>query len=402
MKRVAIIGGGAAGCFCSVLARRRHPDWQVSVYEAGARPMAKLAVTGGGRCNLTNSFASVRKLADAYPRGAALMRNALRAFSQDDTMAWFEREGVRLTVQPDGCVFPESQDAMQIVRTLSRLMQDTGVILHCGKKACGITPAEGSGLLVRFSSGESIPADRVVLCCGGTSRAALEAMLPEGQPVTDTLPSLFTLRLDDAPLRSLMGTVVENTALRLEGTDIASEGTLLVTDWGVSGPATLRLSSYAAKELARMQYRGTLLIGWTGQDEAATRELVYSLAGSAGRKTLGGARPDGLSDRLWRHILARAGADSGRKWAETGRRQLSDICRVLTRDAYPICGRARFKEEFVTCGGVSLEGVAARSLESTVCPGLFFAGEALDIDAVTGGFNLQAAWSTAWRVAEHL
>lgn len=364
--------------------------------------MAKLAVTGGGRCNLTNSFASVRKLADAYPRGASLMRKALRAFSQDDTMAWFEREGVRLTVQPDGCVFPESQDAMQIVRTLSRLMSRIGVELHCGKRVCSISPGEGSGLLVGFGSGESIPADRVVLCCGGTSRATLEAMLPEGQPVTDTLPSLFTLRLDDAPLRSLMGTVVEHATLRLEGTDIVSEGTLLVTDWGVSGPATLRLSSYAAKELARMQYRGTLLIGWTGLDEAATRELVYSLAASAGRKTLGGARPEGLSDRLWRHILARAGADPGKKWAETGRRQLSEICRVLSRDAYPVCGRARFKEEFVTCGGVSLEGVAPDSLESRTCPGLFFAGEALDIDAVTGGFNLQAAWSTAWAVAEHL
>ncbi len=401
MKRVAIIGGGAAGCFCAVVTKLRHPDWKVSVYEAGRTPMAKLALTGGGRCNLTNTFASVSRLSEAYPRGERLMKRALYSFSQDDTMTWFEAQGVRLTVQEDGCVFPKSQDAMQIVRCLRNLMESSGIELRCGMKATSIRAGQGS-LFISFGSACSETADRVVLCCGGSSRQTLADMLPEGQEVTDTIPSLFTLKLDDHGLKSLMGTVVEDALLRLDGTKIQSRGTLLITDWGVSGPATLKLSSYAARELAHNGYRGTLSINWTGMDESGTRQTVYSLAAAAGRKTLAGARPDGLSDRLWRHILTRAGQDQTVRWAETPKAGLGKICATLSDDRYSICGRARFKEEFVTCGGVSLTGVDPSSLESRICPGLFFAGEALDIDAITGGFNLQAAWSTAWLASEHL
>ncbi|MBR3652935.1 MAG: aminoacetone oxidase family FAD-binding enzyme [Bacteroidales bacterium] len=382
--RIAIIGGGAAGCFCAIGLKRRLPDAEVTVYEAGPKLLAKVAVTGGGRCNLTNSFRDVHRLGEVYPRGEQLMRRALAAFSHEDTMRWFEAEGVRLTVQEDQCVFPVSQDAMQIVRTLERCLRDAGVCVRHN------TPVERV---------EDLDADRIVVTTGGSSREKLERLLPAGVEVTPCVPSLFTLKIPDEGLRALMGTVVEQASLALAGTRFRAAGTLLLTDWGVSGPATLRLSSYAARHLAENGYTGTLLIGWLDAPEAAAREWIAATAAANPRKQAAGTPPAGLTARLWRHLLSRAGLREDLRWAELGSKGAARLAATLTADAYPVAGRARFKEEFVTCGGVALSGVNLNTLESKTRPGLFFAGEVLDLDAVTGGFNLQAAWSTAALVA---
>ena len=382
--RIAIIGGGAAGCFCAIGLKRRLPDAEVTVYEAGPKLLAKVAVTGGGRCNLTNSFRDVHRLGEVYPRGEQLMRRALAAFSHEDTMRWFEAEGVRLTIQEDQCVFPVSQDAMQIVRTLERCLRDVGVRVRLN------TPVERV---------EDLDADRIVVTTGGSSREKLERLLPAGVEVTPCVPSLFTLKIPDEALRALMGTVVEQASLALTGTRFRAAGTLLLTDWGVSGPATLRLSSYAARHLAENGYTGTLLIGWLDAPEAAAREWIAATAAANPRKQAAGTPPAGLTARLWRHLLGRAGLREDLRWAELGSKGAARLAATLTADAYPVAGRARFKEEFVTCGGVALSGVNLNTLESKTRPGLFFAGEVLDLDAVTGGFNLQAAWSTAALVA---
>ena len=382
--KIAIIGGGAAGCFCAIGLKRRLPDAEVTVYEAGPKLLAKVAVTGGGRCNLTNSFRDVRRLGEVYPRGEQLMRRALAAFSHEDTMRWFEAEGVRLTVQEDQCVFPVSQDAMQIVRTLERCLREAGVRVRLN------APVERVG---------DLDADRVVVTVGGSSREKLERLLPTGVEVTPCVPSLFTLKIPDAGLRALMGTVVEQASLALAGTKFRAAGTLLLTDWGVSGPATLRLSSYAARHLAENGYAGTLLVNWLDAPEAAAREWMAAAAAEHPQKQAAGTPPAGLTARLWRHLLGRAGLREDLRWAELGSKGAARLASTLTADAYPVAGRARFKEEFVTCGGVALSGVNLNTLESKVRPGLYFAGEALDVDAVTGGFNLQAAWSTAALVA---
>ena len=381
--KIAIIGGGAAGCFCAIGLKRRLPDAEVTVYEAGPKLLAKVAVTGGGRCNLTNSFRDVRRLGEVYPRGEQLMRRALAAFSHEDTMRWFEAEGVRLTVQEDQCVFPVSQDAMQIVRTLERCLRETGVRVRLN------APVERVG---------DLDVGRVVVTVGGSSREKLERLLPAGVEVTPCVPSLFTLKIPDASLRALMGTVVEQASLALAGTKFRAAGTLLLTDWGVSGPATLRLSSYAARHLAENGYAGTLLVNWLDAPEAAAREWMAAAAAEHPQKQAG-TPPAGLTARLWRHLLGRAGLREDLRWAELGSKGAARLASTLTADAYPVAGRARFKEEFVTCGGVALSGVNLNTLESKVRPGLYFAGEALDVDAVTGGFNLQAAWSTAALVA---
>lgn len=382
--KVSIIGAGAAGCFCAIELKRRRTDMDVTIYEAGPKPLAKVAVTGGGRCNLTNSFALISRLEEAYPRGGQVMKRALRAFSQQDTMEWFEREGVALLTQDDECVFPVSQDAMQIVRTLERLMRELGVKVVCNKKIAGIS---------------ELNADCVVVTAGGNSKAALQRLLPTDIAITDTVPSLFTFKIADENLCALMGTVVENVALSLAGTTFRSHGTLLVTDWGVSGPATLKLSSYAARHLAGSGYRATLLVNWLDSTESEARQILDDCISGNGKKFVSNAHPEGMTERLWLHLLQRAGLRSDLRWQELGNKGLNRLVSTLTADSYQIVGRARFKEEFVTCGGVDLAGIDLNTLESKTHPGLFFAGEVLDIDAITGGFNLQAAWSTGYVVA---
>lgn len=396
--RIAIIGGGAAGCFCAIGLKRRLPDAEVTVYEAGPKLLAKVAVTGGGRCNLTNSFRDVHRLGEVYPRGEQLMRRALAAFSHEDTMRWFEAEGVRLTVQEDQCVFPVSQDAMQIVRTLERCLRDAGVRVRLNTPVERVEALSDGGFRILRQTQDDL-VDKVVLTSGGSSREKLERLLPAGIEVTPCVPSLFTLKIPDEGLRALMGTVVEQASLALAGTRFRAAGTLLLTDWGVSGPATLRLSSYAARHLAENGYTGTLLIGWLDAPEAAAREWIAATAAANPRKQAAGTPPAGLTARLWRHLLGRAGLREDLRWAELGSKGAARLAATLTADAYPVAGRARFKEEFVTCGGVALSGVNLNTLESKTRPGLFFAGEVLDLDAVTGGFNLQAAWSTAALVA---
>ena len=417
--RMAVIGGGAAGCFCAVNAARRLPEAEITLFEAGPKLLAKVAVTGGGRCNITNSFQDValngqepgkRRLAEVYPRGDQLMRRALRAFGPEDTLRWFEAEGVRFVVQEDQCVFPESQDAMQIVRTLERCLRQAGVRVRCNAPVGRVGVLEDGGFAVEIlrqaqddkGQAQEDRFDRVVVCVGGGAQQRLVRLLPEDIDVTPCVPSLYTLKIPDEGLRALMGTVVERAALSLAGTRFRSEGTLLLTDWGMSGPATLRLSSYAARHLAENGYAGTLLVNWLADTEARAREWVAATAGANPRKQAAGTPPEGLTARLWRHVLQRAGLREDLRWAELGGKGAARLAATLTADAYPIAGRARFKEEFVTCGGVSLNAVDIGTLESKAHPGLFFAGEALDVDAVTGGFNLQAAWSTGFVAAAGL
>ncbi len=419
--KVAVIGGGAAGCFCAIGVKRARPDADVTVFEAGPRLLAKVAVTGGGRCNLTNSFRDVAlsgraepglmRLEEVYPRGAQLMRRALRVLSPADTQRWFEAEGVRLLTQEDQCVFPVSQDAMQIVRTLERGLREAGVRVVCNAPVERIEALPDGRFRLLLPEtilseaksaggpGDMPPYDRIIVTVGGSSQQKLQRLLPEGVEVTPCVPSLFTLKIPDAGLRALMGTVVEQAALSLAGTNFRSRGTLLLTDWGVSGPATLRLSSYAARHLAGCQYTGTLHINWLDATEAEARAWIAAAAAGDARKQAASTPPPGITARLWRHLLGRAGLREDLRWVELGGKGAARLAATLTADAYPVAGRARFKEEFVTCGGVALTGISINTLESKLFPGLFFAGEALDLDAVTGGFNLQAAWSTAAVVA---
>ena len=390
--KIAVIGAGAAGCFSAIELKRRLPDASISIYEAGKVPLAKVAITGGGRCNLTNSFAGIDNLAKAYPRGERLMKRALAAFSHEEVWKWFEKEGVRLVLQDDNCVFPKSQDAMQIVRTLTGLLRRLDVPVFTGKKVVSVEP----GFRISFAEGEPVGADMVIITTGGAKGFPfLDAL---GLEIVPPVPSLFTFNID-SPIKELMGTVVEDASASIPGTAFKATGPLLVTDWGMSGPAILKLSSYAARYLSENGYKATIAVNWLNCTSTEAREMLEGYAAENPRKQLSSVHPEALPSRLWDHILAQTGLDTGKKWAETGRKGLNRLSEVLTGDSYRVTGKGRFKDEFVTCGGVALSEINMSTMESKKHPGLYFAGEVLDIDAITGGFNLQAAWSTGYVAA---
>ena len=400
MKRIAVIGAGAAGCFCAAELRRLRPEFRVDVYESGPKPLAKVAITGGGRCNLTNSFEGIRSLSEAYPRGDRLMKRLLKQFSQEDTWRWFESAGVPLVLQDDHCVFPRSQDAMDIVHALLRRMDGANLLLHTPVHVIETPDQVGGDGLTGHLLVDGEPYDAVVVTTGGA---------PKGLPLLDglnlewlpTVPSLFTFTIRDEGLRNLMGLVVD-ASLSIPGTAFKADGPLLITDWGLSGPAVLKLSSYAARHLHEVGYQAPLSVSWLARNEADTREILQETAAGNPRKQVSNTPVAGLPGRLWNYLTAKAGLRPDIRWAELGSKGLNRLVSTLTQDPYAIAGKTRFREEFVTCGGVALGNLDPSTLESKRHPGLYFAGEVLDIDAITGGFNLQAAWTTGAVVARSI
>lgn len=383
-KRVAIVGGGAAGFFCAINLKEMCPEMEVTIFERSTKVLAKVAVSGGGRCNCTNSFASVRDLQAVYPRGHRLMKRLFNVFSYRDAYAWFEAHGVPLTTQDDECVFPAAQDSHAVIGCFLREAQRHGVTVRTG---CGI---DSLSQLKDF--------DCIVLTTGGMTRPVLGLQQEE---LIEPVPSLFTFRIDDEALHELMGTVVNEAQVMLPGTKMRASGPLLITHWGMSGPAVLRLSSYGARLLADRHYEMPLLVNWTGLSEAEAMAELGGLTVKASQKQLPNMRPFDLPARLWTYLAQKAlGNRSHAPWGSLNRKELNRLVNVLTNDQYRIAGRAPFKDEFVTCGGVSLSAVNASTLESRSRQGLYFAGEVLDIDGVTGGFNFQAAWTTAYVVAK--
>ena len=411
MKRVAIIGAGAAGCFCAAQLRSLAPELAVTVFEAGPKPLAKVAITGGGRCNLTNSFEGIRSLGEAYPRGERVMKRALKAFSQEDTLRWFEGQGVPCVLQEDHCWFPQSQNAQDIVHALLRAMKGADIRLKTPVVSVAQPSEEnyfsGRDPKNQFSSDSTEPThinvngepfDFVVITTGGAPKG-LPFLERLGLEMVPPVPSLFTFTVPDPSLRSLMGLVVE-ASMGLHGTSYKAQGALLITDWGLSGPAALKLSSYAARHLAETGYKGTLGINWLCQSENEARERLQKTASDNPQKLVSTTHL--LQSRLWGHLLRKAGLREDIRWAEVGSKGLNRLTAVLTADSYPLSGKSRFREEFVTCGGVALSNLDLSTLECKQHPGLFFAGEVLDIDAITGGFNLQAAWSTGYVCAQSI
>lgn len=434
-KKVAVVGGGAAGCFAAVNMKEMNPDLDVTVYESGPELLAKVAVTGGGRCNLTNSFAEVRSIESVYPRGFRLMKRLLREFSNTDVCDWFEGRGVRLVTQSDQCVFPKSQQSSEIIETLVSGMKSAGVNVSVSHRLTSVLATDGDQperYKLLFDTGRGtekhqteIYADIVLITTGGSPKKSGLSMLDGlGLEIIDPVPSLFSFNIGapealaeirrgnesksslagtrkrDAELSALMGIVTDNVVTGLAGTKFRAEGPLLITDWGMSGPAVLKLSSYAAKYLAEQNYSAELMVNWAGKIAVPELESMLSrISSSASRKMSANVGPDFLNNRLWTYLLHRAGIPADRRWAEIGSKGLNRIISTLTSDIYPVVGRNKFKGEFVTCGGVSLADIDPKTLESRQHPGLYFAGEVTDVDAVTGGFNLQAAWTMGWVAA---
>ena len=385
--KTAIIGGGAAGFFLAVTLKEMMPEMDVTLFERGTRVLRKVAVSGGGRCNCTNSFEGISDLQAVYPRGHRLMKRLMKGFSQRDAFQWFERHGVRLTTQADHCVFPQSQQSQTIIQCFEHYCRRYGVTVSTGMSI---------GSLAELAA-----YDFVCVTIGGQPhKESLDWLAALGHEIVAPVPSLFTFNIDDAALRALMGTVVEQASAMIPATSFRASGPLLITHWGMSGPAILRLSSYAARHLSDSGYQSALSVNWTDRKENSVVEELQLIATANPQKMLANVRPFDLPQRLWSHLLEKSLAERAeRRWADLSRKDLNRLVNTLTNDNYLISGRAPFKDEFVTCGGISLSSVNAATLESRTVPHLYFAGEVLDIDGVTGGFNFQAAWTTAHTVA---
>ena len=393
---IAIIGGGAAGFMAAIVARRTNPASKVTIFERAQKVLAKVEITGGGRCNVTNSFAAITDMKQAYPRGHKLMKRLMKTFSPEDTYRWFEQHGVPLVTQEDECIFPKAQDSHAIINCLVRQANELGVTICCRHRLVNIHRMEDGRLKLEFENGSHRVFHRTIITTGGSPNGrGLQYLAQLGHDIEPPVPSLFTFNIKDRAFCDLMGTVVEPVVTTIPGTKLRAKGPLLVTHWGVSGPAVLKLSSYAARLLAENDYKAPLAISWTGElTRQEVEENLLKLQTANPRKQVATLHPSGLPNRLWLYILSKLDVDAVKPWAEIGRKTLNRMIETLVNDQYTIAGKGAFREEFVTCGGVSLSSVDSKTLESKVCPNLFFAGEVLDIDAITGGFNLQAAWTT--------
>ena len=386
--RTAIVGGGAAGFFLAVNLKEMMPSMEITILERSQRVLAKVEISGGGRCNCTNSFANVRALEQVYPRGHRLLKRLFNQFDHCSAYEWFESHGVRLVTQDDGCVFPASQDSHSIINCFLAEVRRHHIEVHTG------LAVKDLNLLFRDY-------DFVAVCTGGSPRAeGLRWLQDAGHEIVAPVPSLFTLSIADKAFTQLMGTVVEGVHVMIPGTKMRSEGPLLVTHWGVSGPAILKLSSHAARLLAEAKYEVPLCINWTGLREPDVTAALKAIGAEHPQKQVQTIAPCGLPSRLWAYLTVRAlGERSQNRWQSLNQKELSRLVSVLTNFSCRTSGRAAFRDEFVTCGGVSLASVNPSTLESRCVPHLYFAGEVLDIDGVTGGFNFQAAWTTAYSVA---
>ena len=383
--KTAIIGGGAAGFFLAINLKEMRPEMDVTIFEKSKRVLAKVQISGGGRCNCTNSFAEVRDLSAVYPRGHRLMKRLMKGFSQEDAYAWFERHGVRLTTQEDQCVFPVSQDSHTIINCFLAEARRHGVEIRTETKIDSLDQLSDY--------------DFIAVTTGGmTTQNTWNTQII---PIVPPVPSLFTFQIDDETLHALMGTVVEDVVTMIPGTKLRAEGPLLITHWGMSGPAILKLSSYGARLLAENGYQMPLAVNWTNRRDTEVMTILDEMMIRYSQKQLKTVSPCGLPSRLWTYLVEKCLADrSNGRWGSLNKKELNRLANMLTGgDGYQIAGRAPFKDEFVTCGGIDLSVVNPSTLESRQIPHLYFAGEVLDIDGITGGFNFQAAWTTAYTVA---
>lgn len=418
---IVVVGGGAAGFFGAIACAEANPLARVTILEAGSDPLAKVRISGGGRCNVTHACFEPAQLVQHYPRGGKALRGAFSRFQPRDTVAWFADRGVALKTEADGRMFPTTDDSGTIVDCLMESARRAGVTLYTGAAVQAVERQDdtaGATLRDRFGvqlrQGKVLWADRLLVAAGSApiGRRIASAL---GHDIVDSVPSLFTFNIQDPELNALAGVSVAQAKVRLLSSTgeqpLEQQGPLLVTHWGLSGPAVLKLSAWGARRLQAQQYQADLIVNW-----------LPSLTGEQLRDRLNGARMDfprrqlgshvpfmkssdstiELPQRLWLYLLGRSGLSAQGLWADISKKAINALVMEISQGAYRINGKSRFKDEFVTCGGVNLKGVDFKTLESRHCPGLYFAGEVLDIDGVTGGFNFQSAWTTGWLAGQSM
>lgn len=400
-QKLIVIGGGAAGFFCAVNAARMNPSLKVLLLEKSNKLLSKVKVSGGGRCNTTHACFEIPELVKKYPRGQNFLKKSFHQFYTIDTIQWFEERGVTLKTEEDGRMFPITDNSQTIIDCLLKEADKYKVAVQLQTGVISFQKKENKFQL-QLSNGNIISADFVCIATGGFPKASMFDWLTSTEHTIATpVPSLFTFNMPGNPITSLMGVSVERAIVKVAGTKLQEEGPLLITHWGMSGPAILRTSAWGARELADKNYHFTILVNWIpSYTEQMLRDEWQEIRDRSGAQKMGSKNPFGLPNRLWLHILQESEIDAECRWSDLPSKQQNRLIKNLTAHELSVKGKTTFKDEFVTAGGISLSEIDPQTMQSRKLPGLFFVGEVMDVDGITGGFNFQHAWTSGFIAAK--
>lgn len=392
---IVVVGGGAAGFFSALSAKEHFPKSRVIILEKSNKVLSKVKISGGGRCNVTHACFDNRALTEFYPRGGKQLRKAFEQFNAKSTVDWFKERGVDLVTLPDGCMFPKSDDSQTIINCFLYEAKRLQIEIMIQKGVVSYDKKADDTFQLELTNGSQLICNRMIITTGGQpKRANLEWIQHE---IVEPVPSLFTFNMPKNPITQLMGIVVEPATAKIIGTKLIADGPLLITHWGMSGPAILKLSAWGARILAEKNYAFDVSINWLhDKKEDAVRNQIEQTIQQQGAKKMTNWNPFSFANRLWEFLLEKSEISLETRWQELGKKGKNRLINNLVNDVYTVNGKTTFKEEFVTAGGISLDQIDFQTMESKEVSGIFFAGEILDIDGITGGFNFQAAWTTGW------
>lgn len=401
-KKLVVIGGGAAGFFCAVNAARLNPLLQVILLEKSNKVLSKVKVSGGGRCNVTHSCFEIQELVKRYPRGQNFLKKSFHWFYTKDTIEWFEERGVELKTEEDGRMFPVTDDSQTIINCLLKEADKYNVEVRMHADVKQITKVENGFELE--TTNQKLQTDFLCIACGGFPKSTQFNWLKQlTHSIEEPVPSLFTFNIPNDTITSLMGVSVEQATVKIQSTKLYETGPLLITHWGFSGPAILKLSAWGARELAEKNYTFTIVINWLEEyNEQTLREAWINLRNQLAAQRIGNRNPFNLPSRLWLYLLEQSEINADLRWAELLAKQQNKIIQMLAGQVFQVKGKTIFKEEFVTCGGIKLSEIDANTMQSKRIPNLFFAGEIMDVDGITGGFNFQHAWTSGFIAAKNI
>ncbi|MEP6617368.1 MAG: NAD(P)/FAD-dependent oxidoreductase [Ginsengibacter sp.] len=402
-KKLLVIGGGAAGFFCAINAAESDPELRVVMVEKHNKLLSKVRISGGGRCNVTHACFSISEMIKNYPRGGNFLKKAFHRFFTNDTIQWFEKRGVVLKTEADGRMFPVTNSSSTIIDCLMKELNRCGIEIFMNKEVKHINFNQDK-FEIEFADSSLSSADYVCVACGGYSKPTQFAWLqPFGHAIEPPVPSLFTFNIPGDPIKELMGISVEDVSIRIIGTNHMQRGPVLITHWGLSGPAVLKLSAFAAIDLFKLGYSFTITVNWVpGYNEQTARDKLIGIRTNIGSLKVVSKNSFFLPQRLWKYLIAQSGIHEEMRWADLPAKSQNKLVKNLTAQEFSVKGKTTFKEEFVTAGGIDLAEIDATSMESKIVPGLFFAGEIMNADGITGGFNFQHAWTSGWIAGKNI
>ncbi len=400
-KTLVVIGGGAAGFFCAVNAARINPQLKVLLLEKTGKLLSKVKISGGGRCNTTHACFEIPELAKRYPRGQNFLKKSFHWFNTNDTISWFAERGVQLKTESDGRMFPVTDNSQTVIDCLLREADKHRVEVQLNREVKQIEKEE-NGFVIHLSNSNTIHANYICVATGGYPKSGMFEWLQQtGHTIEEPVPSLFTFNMSGHQITTLMGVSVPNAMVKVSGTKLSETGPLLITHWGMSGPAILRLSAWGARELAAKQYAFTISVNWLGTEtENQLRDRWQEIRESNASQKIGNKNPFQLPNRLWLYLLEESLIQPEMRWADLPSKLQNKLIQILTTQQFEVKGKTTFKEEFVTCGGIKLSEIDPNTMQSKKAEGLFFAGEVMDIDGITGGFNFQNAWTSGFLAAK--